>query len=258
MTHLSAMLTSLPLPFAESARQMADLGFTHIDPVALTDRPAEHLEVLADTGLLVSCAAVGRDLPAAQTLDAADLADRRAALEAMKRQLADAARLGAPTAYVVPGKDPSADAVARFADTLGLLAEEADRRHVRLCLEPVPGRALPSAASVLDLLDRLAHPSLAMLLDLGHCLITAEDPVAVMQRAGPRLGYVHLDDNDGVGDLHWPLLTGRLTRAELIRFLQALSASGYANGMALELNPSNAEPLAALRASRTVVLEAGR
>ena len=53
---VSAMLTSLPLDFSAALRQAAALGFTHVDIVALTDRPLEHLEALADSGLLVSCA----------------------------------------------------------------------------------------------------------------------------------------------------------------------------------------------------------
>jgi sugar phosphate isomerase/epimerase len=65
-----------------------------------------------------------------------------------------------------------------------------------------------------------------MLLDVGHCLISGEDAAAVIQRAGERLGYVHLDDNDGVGDLHWPLFHGRLTREQLANAMTALRTIG--------------------------------
>jgi sugar phosphate isomerase/epimerase len=252
--HLSAMLTSLPLPFADAARLAAELGFTHVDVVAVVDRPADELEALAETGLAVSCAALGRGLPEGQTLDAAKPEPRRAALEAMKRQLADAAILGATTAYVVPGFDASREALLCFGDSLRLLAEHAGQRMVRLCLEPVPGRALPTAASVLRFLDELNHPNLTMLLDIGHCLISREDGAAVIRAAGPRLGYAHLDDNDGVGDLHWPLLSGTLTRNGLRDFIQALASIGYDGALGLELNPSNADPTAALRDGRKLVL----
>ena len=49
-------------------------------------------------------------------------------------------------------------------------------------------------------------------------------------QAGPRLGYVHFDDNDGVGDLHWPLLTGRLTGDMLEAMLAVLDLGNYAAG----------------------------
>ena len=45
---LAAFLTSLPLDFAEAVSETTRLGFTHIDVVALVDRPTAHLEALAD------------------------------------------------------------------------------------------------------------------------------------------------------------------------------------------------------------------
>src|SRR5438270_12654164 len=141
--HLSAMLTSLPLPFAAAARAARDLGFDRVDVVARADRDAADAEALADTGLLVSCAAVGRGLPAGQALDAAAVEARRAALAALERQVADAARLGATHCYLVPPADPGPAGLERFGEACGLLADYAAGRMVRLCVEPVPGRALP-------------------------------------------------------------------------------------------------------------------
>jgi sugar phosphate isomerase/epimerase len=118
---------------------------------------------------------------------------------------------------------------------------------VRLCVEHVPGRALPTAAAVLDWLEEVRHDNLFLLLDTGHCLMTAEDAAEVVRRAAARLGYVHCDDNDGAADLHWPLLTGRLTRDGLRALGHALRAVGYRHPLSLELNPKNADPVAALR-----------
>src|SRR5262245_56666929 len=252
MLPVSAMLTSLPLPFEEAVRQAA-LGFTHVDVVALAERPTEHLEALADAGVTVACAAVGRDLPGGVTLDAADVGRRRAALEEMKRHVADAARLGASHAYVVPGLDGGDEALARFAEACGLLADYAAGRMVRLCVEHIPVRSLPTVAATLEWLERVGHDNLSLLLDIGHCLISHEDAADAVLRAGPKLGYIHLDDNDGVGDLHWPLLTGRLTEEDLRRFLGALPAAGYRGPLALELNPKNPDPVAALAAGKKLV-----
>src|SRR4051794_19268922 len=103
--HLSAMLTSLPLDFDEALSWVRDLGFSHADVVALADRPPAHLEALAESGLLVGCAAVGRGLPEGHTPDAEDVGVRRAALEEMKRQVGDAGRMGAEVCYLIPGLD---------------------------------------------------------------------------------------------------------------------------------------------------------
>ena len=251
--YLAAMLTSLPLDFEPAVRQVRDLGFTHVDVVGLAERPVSHLDALADTGLLVSCAAVGRGLPDGVTLDAADVGVRRQAVEHARAQIADAARLGATHCYVVPGHDASPVGLRQFADACAVLADFAAGRMVRLCVEHVPGRALPTVAAALEWLARVDHTNLFLLLDVGHCLISEEDPSQAVVQAGDRLGYVHLDDNDSVSDLHWPLLTGRLTGDTLEAFLLVLQLGGYDGGVALELNPKNADPVAALREGRRLV-----
>lgn len=248
--HLSVLLTSLPGDFGGAVRQAAQLGFGHVDVVAVSERAPRDLEVLAETGLLVSCAALGRGLPEGHALDAPGVATRRAVLEVLKRQVGDAARLGATRAYLVPGTDPTPEGLARFGEVCCLLADFAGRGMVSVCIEPMPGRALATAAGTLAWLKALGHPQLRLLLDVGHCLISGEDPAQAARQAGPLLGYVHLDDNDGVRDLHWPLLTGRLTEAVLGEFLTVLGQMGYTGALALELHPGNPNPIEALRQSK--------
>jgi len=224
-----------------------------VDVVAVADRPEEELEALADSGLLVSCAAVGRGLPEGQTLDARERSLRHAGLEQTKRHITDAARLGVTHCYVVPGHDASADGLRCFAETCAALADHAARRMVRLCVEHVPGRALPTVAATRQWLQRVGHDNLALLLDIGHCLISEEDPTQAIVQTGDLLGYVHLDDNDSVGDLHWPLLTGRLTSDLLEATLTTLELGGYEGAVTLELNPRDPDPVRALADGKRIV-----
>jgi sugar phosphate isomerase/epimerase len=250
---ISVLLTSFPLDLEPAARQAAALGFRYVDIVGLAERPVAHREALAEAGLVVACAAVGRALPDGRTLDAPRIEDRRAAVDEVRRHITDAAQLGATHCYVVPGLNTDADAVRRFVDSCTALADHAAGRMVRMCVEHVPGRALATAAATLSCLEDVGHNNLALLLDIGHCLISAEDAADVVSRAGARLGYVHCDDNDGAGDLHWPLLTGRLT-AEAMRTLGlALRSAGYRGPLALELNPANADPIAGLRQGKELL-----
>jgi sugar phosphate isomerase/epimerase len=251
--YLSALLTSLPLDFESGIRELRMLGFTHVDVVGLAERPQQHLEALADSGLTVSCGAIGRCLPEGCSLDAPALDNRRVALEEMKRQITDIARLGGICGYIVPGKDGSKEAVARFSEACVLLAEFAAGRKLRLCVEHSPGTALPSAAATLDLLEQIGHENLGLLVDVGHCLLSHEDPAAVVGSAKSRLFYVHVDDNDGVSDLHWPLLTGRLTEDMLRATVESLVAQGYAGALSLELRAQHAEPAAALHQGRELL-----
>jgi sugar phosphate isomerase/epimerase len=75
----------------------------------------------------------------------------------------------------------------------------------------------------------------------------------VIARAGGRLGYVHFDDNDGAGDLHWPLLEGRLTEKMLAEVLASLQAANYRAALALELNPNYSGPAEALTQGKTLL-----
>jgi sugar phosphate isomerase/epimerase len=104
-------------------------------------------------------------------------------------------------------------------------------------------------------LKTLDHPNLTLLLDVGHCLISGEDPAVAVQQAGDALGYVHFDDNDGVHDCHWPLLNGQLTAGMLKAVGAALHATGYDGALALELHPDNPDGTNGLERSRAVLEE---
>jgi len=251
---LAAFLSSLPFDFAEAVRAAAELGFSHVDPVALAERPSAHLDALADSGLVVSCPALGRGLPDGVALDAENLDARRTAVALVQRQIIDSARLGATMAYLVPPVRCDATALAYFTEAVGILAEFAGQRMVRLCIEAFPGRALATAANTLDWLKCFGDNGPALLLDVGHCLISDENAATVVRSAGSRLGYVHLDDNDAQSDLHWPLLTGRLTETHLRELAAALREIKYPGGLGLELNPTaSADPVAAMNRGRHII-----
>jgi sugar phosphate isomerase/epimerase len=250
---LSVLLTSLPLDFTAAVQLVAELGFQHVDVVALAERPPDHLEALAAADVMVCCASLGRGLPDELALDAPGLETRRAAVAVVKQQIADVSRLGAASGYLVPGQDASPAALGRFADSCRVLADYAQQRQVRLCIEHCPGRALPTVAATLAWLAKVRHETLHLLLDLGHCLISKEEPAEAIRQAGTYLGYVHCDDNDGHNDCHWPLLTGRLSVEQLSAAVKALKPLGYRGALCLELNPQNPDPVEALRQGKLLL-----
>ena len=232
------------------------IGFRSIDVQAKTFvGPASraHINYL---GLSVSCLALCFNMEAGAALDAATAAAQQAALDHCREALDHAAALGAGTAYVVPGTDPAA--LPQFGDALGQVADFAAERAIRVGVEHFPGKALPTAAGTLEYLSRLNHPNLYLLLDTGHLQMSGEDPTAVIAAAGDRLGYVHLDDNDGEADLHWPLLAGVLTKEVLAATFAALALSPYTGPASIELSPQLPDPVAALAQSRACALQAAK
>ena len=232
---------------------LAAIGFRSIDVQAKTFVGPASRARIDDLGLSVSCLALCFNMEDGAALDGATAAAQQAALDHCREALDHAAALGVSTAYVVPGTDPAA--LPQFGDALGQVADFAAARAIRVGVEHFPGKALPTAAGTLEYLSRLNHPNLYLLLDTGHLQMSREDPAAVIAAAGDRLGYVHLDDNDGEADLHWPLLAGVLTEEALAATFAALALSPYAGPASIELSPQLSDPVAALAQSRACALQ---
>ena len=117
--------------------------------------------------------------------------------------------------YLTPPIQRDDTTRSRWMDSLTDLADHARVFSVRLCVEHFPGRMLGTATETIRFIDQIDHEALFLLLDVGHCLISSEDPAQTVLNARHRLGYVHFNDNDGTEDLHWPVLTGRLTESQV-------------------------------------------
>jgi sugar phosphate isomerase/epimerase len=174
----AAILPCDPSAFIDACHAVAAGGFSHVEVLALDDRPAEHLAALGDTGLFVACASLG------QGLTATDVDTRRRQLERQERQVADAAQLGATLVYLTPPVGQEQQALACFAEGCDLLARFAAGRMVRLAVMPAARTCLPDLTAALAWLERMQG------IDLALAQPTVED----FQRAGRRLGHVRLSD----------------------------------------------------------------
>lgn len=239
---VSAHAGSLPLAFEDTVAILARMGFTHVDPIAVEERPSHHFDALADSGLIVSCVALGQDLPPTHVLDSPSVTIRSETVSLIRRQIHDAAYLGATVAYLLPGRDGTRNGIAYFTEACAMLAEDAADQMVQLCVEHFPDSWLDRAERALEWLQLPELGPVKLLLDVGHCMISREDPADIVRKAGDRLGYVHLDDNNGQEDLHWPLLTGKLTRDDLSHLFAALRQQSYSSSVALELSAKLEDP----------------
>ena len=240
----------------EILRQVRALGFDWIDIQPTQLRTLESRLLAQELGLRVSCLGASFGMPAGASLDHEERAERQTAINHVIDSIVSAARLGADTVYVVPGKDRSKSGLSRFGDALFELAELAGERDIKLALEHFPGTALPTASETLECVRRTDHANLYILIDSGHLQMSGEDPVSAIRNAADRLGYVHFDDNDGISDLHWALLDGVMTEDSLDGTLQALADIGYRGALSLELNPSLPNPAKSLGVSRDLLLSA--
>ena len=236
-------------------KEIARAGFKWMDLRPFAFAGPEGRQQLGDAGMAVSCVGVSAGLPEHLTLDSPDSEEAAAAVSCVGNGLAYASELGAPTAYLVPPLDTSEAASKRFAAAVSVLAEQASGLGIRLCVEHAPGSALPTVAQTLDFIATVGHSNLYLLMDTGHLQMCDEDPQESIERAGERLGYVHLDDNDGIGDLHLALLDGVMTANSLSQVFAGLKRVGYAGAVSIELSAALPDSSAAIRRSRQIVVE---
>ncbi len=248
---ISCCAWALPSPEEEALQRLADLGFAQLDVQAQTYTSSSVRARVNALGMRMRCVGLSFNMDAGAALDSGDATARQRSIDHVERGLDQAANSQIDTAYVVPGDD--SDLLGYFGESLVAIADMAAARHIALGVEHFPGKALPTAAGTLDYLEALAHDNLYLLMDSGHLQISGEDPAAVIARAGRRLGYVHLDDNDGRSDLHWALGDGVLTRTALRDLLLALDESAYTGPISLELHPTLPDPVAALSNSLALV-----
>lgn len=255
--YLSCCVWALTAHPSKVLADMSSLGFRMID-IRPDFLEGEDVQVSEGTHpLRVSSVAASFGVPKNAALDGLVTDARERGVAFVGKVASQCAALGGNVVYLVPGKDDSRAALSRYAESLAQAADLAAGHDVRLCIEHFPGTALPTAAVTLDFIDAIGHPNLGLLFDIGHVQISDEDPAEVIGAAGERLDYVHLDDNDGHGDLHWALLDGVLTTETLKRTFAALQEIGYSGAVSLELSPQLDDPYQALERSRQITIDCG-
>ncbi len=246
MTTISCCTWALAGPEADVLTGIAGVGLRHIDHRPFDFRSAESRRLISDLGLTPTCMATGFGMPEGAALDAADTDARTAAIEHTRRALEYAHETGIRRAYLLPGEEGGVEPLNRYGESVSSLADTAAGYGVKLCIEHFPGKALATVQDTLGYIAKLGHDNLYLLFDIGHAQISKENPAEAVAKAGDRLGYFHLDDNDGRSDLHWALCDGVLTKDVLKETLDTLAGIGYDGPVSLEMNPGLADPPAAI------------
>lgn len=234
------------------------MGFQTIDIREADLQSDADLSLVQELGLTIHCLSASFSIPPNTSLDHVDAAARAQAVQAIDRAIQRAAEVGASAAYVIPCEDGHHDPLARYADSVTWLADRAAEQDIKLLIEHFPGKALPSVAKTLEFLREVNHPNLALLFDIGHSQISREDIHAAILNAGPLLGYVHLDDNDGKDDLHLALLDGVMEQESLAAAFDALQQIGYDGPASLELHWELPNPADALQRSWNILQQIGK
>ena len=148
----------------------------------------------------------------------------------------------------------------RLAAGLELVLGRARLAGVRVAFEPEPGMFVERPAGFQTLVDHMgaSGEELGLTLDVGHCVVTGDEPVSqVIRELAPRLIHVHLDDCPRGVHRHVPFGEGDLDLADALGGLIGIEYAGMA---AVELSRDGhrgvsaaEEAMAALRATLTTI-----
>lgn len=191
------------------APKVAEMGFDMIEiPLEdLSDLDFKRgAEIIRECGLGVSgCAAMGPD----RDLIHPDESVRQNGMAYLKGAIDACATLGATNLvgplYSAVGRtwqqapEERAHDLDILVENLSELARYAEERGVRLGLEPLnrfETSFINLAAQAREVVDRVGHPNLGIMLDTFHMNIEERDPGAAIRRAGDRLVHFHACGND--------------------------------------------------------------
>jgi sugar phosphate isomerase/epimerase len=227
---------------------LADLGYDavawtpdvhHLDPSRSTDADVDAFgALLARRGLGVIVETGARFLLDPRRKHRPSLLDEpreaQVRVRFLRRCVDLAARLGAPVVSTWSGSAPDGlspdEVLRRLAAGLREVCEHAASRGVRVGFEPEPGMAVERADAWPSVRDAVAHETLGLTLDVGHCLATREGaPEDAIRRHAGDLLVVQLDDHRagthdhllfGEGDVDFPAVAAALREAGFSGFLE--------------------------------------
>lgn len=165
---------------------------------------------------------------------------RRQTLDYVKRGVDFASGIGADLIYACSMNRGPPDerelALSLMSEGVADCADYALAAGVRFAIEPFPTGELPRISDVDALISRSRAKNLGIVVDAGHAGIIGEPLAESVRRSMKRITHIHLNNNDGVGDLHWPPQRGVLVRDDFRGLLLALSRGRYTGWMSIELS----------------------
>lgn len=227
--------------FEDKVRAMSAAGFraTEVwvrDLYEHLEGPEVALRVLRDNGVRIAA------LQAIRNFEGCDTGQRARKLDLARHVMDLAVLASAPIVTLAANVDPLADgATARLVEDLGVLAQEARERGLRVAFEPIAWAShVRGFTHALELVTAVDDAAIGVQLDVFHEFVRGEQSVALTREAAASVFLVEICDlprcalpaQDVSRDLR--LFPGEGT-APLQPVAQTLRAAGYRGDVVVEV-----------------------
>jgi protein FrlC len=198
----------------------------------------EILDLLAEYGMEV-CHVVPAQFRYPSLLSSTNEKVRRDSVRYIMDNADNALLLGAPSIHVCAGMSAFDEPRERGWECLRRsiceVLEYTRGTRLRVYIEPAhrfESNQVLTLDDGLRMIGEIGDPALGILLDTGHLHVNGEGLIEGVEKLGPLLGHVDLDDNDGSADSHLAPGAGTI---DFTRFPAALKRAGYGGYVSAEL-----------------------
>jgi sugar phosphate isomerase/epimerase len=158
--------------------------------------------------------------------------------DTMEQAMQAAVEIGIPIVNCGPGgKTGDAESLQQSIDSLGRLAEMAERYGVTLCVKAHVGHSIYNTPTTLRVMEAITSPAFGIDMDPSHIYRAGENPVEAIAAVVHRVKHVHIrdckgrqqgpgspeDQANGRGDI------------DLVGYVRTLHGGGYIGPLDLEV-----------------------
>ncbi len=193
-------------------------------------------------------APVVKELSAKYQLPVQAMEQPRQDAEVMERAFQAAVEIGIPVVNCGPGgKTGDEESMRRSIDSLGKLADMAEKYGVTLCVKAHVGCAMYNTPTTLRVLEAIQSPAFGLDMDPSHIHRAGENPVEAIAAVVDRIRHVHI--RDCLGREHGPgkpeMQANGRGDIDLLGYIRVLRENGYEGPVDLEVIGAKEYELAA-------------
>ncbi len=164
--------------------------------------------------------------------------------QVMETAMQAAVELGIPIINCGPGGKSDDEALwPQVIDSLGRLAQMAERYGVTLCVKAHVGASIYNTPTTLRAMREIASPALGIDMDPSHIYRAGENPVAAIKAVIERVRHVHIRDCKGrqQGPGEPSMQTNGRGEIDLVGYIRVLHEHGYQGPLDLEIIGTKAQ-----------------